>query len=134
MAKVFKFQDKKQLELDLNGAKFSVDTSDAKFLKNLKKFGQDLQGFGKEYKGIGDYDNIDDIDLDKLAKNNERILVLIAEGIDSLLGDGATKEIFGEREVDLDSITQVSFFIIGEINEYSDKRKLDKYSPQRLKG
>lgn len=138
-AKVFNFKKKETLKLELNGKIFEVDTSDQKFTENLKKFGLELQNLGsnKEYNLD---ENIENIDLNKLAKQNEKAMKLFAEGIDKLLGEKATEEIYGDHEVTLENIAELSFFIISEINEYAERKMKEKqkeisnkYSPKRVK-
>ena len=137
--RVFNFKEKDYLTLELNGVKFEVDTADQVFIENLKIFGLKLQNMGSN-EAYGEDVDLEDIDLEKLAKFNNEAIELFVEGIDKLLGDGATKEIFGEREVNFEDIAELGFFIISEINDYSEKKiadrhkeLLEKYSPRRIR-
>lgn len=137
--RVFNFKEKDYLTLELNGVKFEVDTTDQVFIENLKAFGLKLKNMSSN-EAYGEDVNLENIDLEKLAKFNNEAIELFVEGIDNLLGDGATKEIFGEREVNFEDIAELGFFIISEINDYSekkiaDRRKelLEKYSPRRIR-
>lgn len=138
-ARVFNFKEKDYLTLELNGVKFEVDTADQAFMENLKTFGLKLQDMGSN-EAYGEDTDLENIDLNELAKFNSGAIELFVEGIDKLLGDGATKEIFGEREVDLENIAELGFFVISEISDYSEKKTadrhkemLEKYSPRRIK-
>mgnify|MGYP000875930122 FL=1 len=137
--RVFNFKEKDYLTLELNGVKFEVDTADQVFIENLKAFGLKLQNMSSN-EAYGEDVNLENIDLEKLAKFNNEAIELFVEGIDNLLGDGATKEIFGEREVNFEDIAELGFFIISEINNYSEKKiadrhkeLLEKYSPRRIR-
>lgn len=124
MAKVFKFQEKRGLELDINGIEFNVDVSDPLFLGKLESFSKALLEINKRYK---DTENIDEV-----VKNAESIINACAEGIDSLLGENSTKRIFGDRPINFLDIAELSQFVFTEISDYVNKDLMSKYSPQRI--
>ena len=124
MAKVFKFQERKGLELDINGIKFNVDVSDPLFLGKLESFSKALLEINKRYEGT---ENIEEV-----VKNAENIMNACAEGIDSLLGENSTKRIFGDRPINFLDIAELSQFVFTEISNFVNEDMLSKYSPQRI--
>lgn len=124
MTKVFKFQERKGLSLDINGIEFDVDVSDPLFLGKLESFSKALLEINKRYE--------DTKNIKEVVKNAENIMNACAEGIDSLLGENSTKRIFGDRPINFLDIAELSQFVFTEISNFVNKDMLSKYSPQRI--
>lgn len=124
MARVFRFQEKKGLELDINEVKFFVEVNDPLFFAKLESFSKTLLKINSRYK--------DTKNIEEVAKNAEDIINACADGIDSLLGEGSTKKIFGDRPIGFLDITDLSHFVFTEISDYVNKDLMSKYSPQRI--
>ena len=124
MAKVFKFQERKGLELDINEIKFFVKVDDPLFFANLESFSKTLLKINSRYK--------DTKNIEEVVKNAEDIMNACVDGIDSLLGEGSTKKIFGDRPISFLDITDLSHFVFTEISDYVNKDLMSKYSPQRI--
>lgn len=124
MAKVFRFQEKRGLELDINEIKFFVEVDDPLFFAKLESFSKTLIEINNRYK--------DTKNIDEVVKNAEDIMNACADGIDSLLGEGSTKKIFGDRPISFLDITDLSYFVFTEISDYVNKDLMSKYSPQRI--
>ena len=124
MTRVFKFQERKGLELDINGIEFNVDVSDPLFLGKLEIFSKALLEINKRYE---DTENVKEV-----VKNAESIMNACADGIDNLLGEGSTKRIFGDRPINFLDIAELSQFVFTEISNFVNEDMLSKYSPQRL--
>ena len=124
MARVFRFQEKKGLELDINEIKFFVEVDDPLFFAKLENFSKTLLEINSRYK--------DTKNIEKVVENAEDIMNACADGIDSLLGEGSTKKIFGDRPISFLDITDLSHFVFTEISDYVNKDLMSKYSPQRI--
>jgi len=124
MARVFRFQEKKGLELDINEIKFFVEVDDPLFFAKLESFSKTLLEINSRYK--------DTKNIEKVVENAEDIMNACADGIDSLLGEGSTKKIFGDRPISFLDITDLSYFVFTEISDYVNKDLMSKYSPQRI--
>lgn len=124
MSNIFRFDDKPGVKLDLNGVEFTVDVTEPAFLKRLETFGQNMVKSGSNEK-FNSTDTINEAMIE--------VMEMCQEGIDSILGNGSTANIFGKREVNFLEISQLSFFIIEKIKEYIDNEFQVKYSPQRIK-
>lgn len=124
MTKVFKFQERKGLNLDINGIEFNVDVSDPLFLGKLESFSKALLEINKRYE--------DTKNIEEVVKNAENIMNACAEGIDSLLGENSTKRIFGDRSINFLDIAELSQFVFTEISNFVNEDMLSKYSPQRI--
>ncbi len=124
MAKVFKFQEKRGLELDINEIKFFVKVDDPLFFAKLESFSKTLLKINSRYK--------DTKNIEEVVKNAEDIMNACVDGIDSLLGEGSTKKIFGDRPISFLDIADLSHFVFTEISDYVNKDLMSKYSPQRI--
>lgn len=124
MTKVFRFQERKGLELDINEIKFFVKVDDPLFFAKLESFSKTLLEINSRYK--------DTKNIEEVVKNAEDIMNACADGIDSLLGEGSTKKIFGDRPISFLDITDLSHFVFTEISDYVNKDLMSKYSPQRI--
>ena len=124
MAKVFRFQEKKGLELDINEIKFFVEVDDPLFFAKLESFSKTLLEINSRYK--------DTKNIEEVVKNAESIMNACSDGIDSLLGEGSTEKIFGDRPISFLDITDLSHFVFTEISNYVNKDLMSKYSPQRI--
>lgn len=124
MAKVFRFQEKRGLELDINEIKFFVEVDDPLFFAKLESFSKTLIEINSRYK--------DTKNIDEVVENAEDIMNACVDGIDSLLGEGSTKKIFGDRPISFFDITDLSHFVFTEISDYVNKDLMSKYSPQRI--
>jgi len=124
MAKVFKFQEKRGLELDINEVKFFVEVDDPLFFAKLESFSKTLLEINSRYK--------DTKNIEKVVENAECIMSACVDGIDSLLGEGSTKKIFRDRPISFLDITDLSHFVFTEISNFVNKDILSKYSPQRI--
>lgn len=124
MAKVFRFQERKGLSLDINGIEFNIDVSDPLFLGKIESFSKILLEINNRYK--------DTEGIEKVVENTESIMSACVDGIDSLLGEGSTKNIFGDRPISFLDIADLSHFVFTEISDYVNKDLMSKYSPQRI--
>lgn len=103
MVKKFEFKDN-ALELDIAGSKFNIELT-----AEVIAASDDLKTAAGKYaaelskSGAGAKDLV------------EKTCEFLADGIDSLLGEGAAKTIFGDRAVTLLDLADVTNFVQSEI-------------------
>lgn len=121
MVKKFEF-GKNLLELDINGVKFEIDTTDPKLIGNAEKYGIEMQEYAdkseERAKKAGN------------AKTMEEMIQICVDSIDMMLGEGATKKIFKDRKVNFFDCIDIINFVTAEIGK-ARENKLQQYSPNR---
>lgn len=121
MVKKFQFGNN-LLELDINGAKFEIDTTDPKLIENAEKYGKEMQEYAqKAEKRAEEVGN---------AKAMEEVIQICVKSIDIVLGEGATKKIFKDRKINFFDAIDVINFITAEIKQSRDNL-YQKYTPNR---
>ena len=118
MARKFEFRNN-NLELDIAGNKFELDTTDVEVVARVQKFGKEAQEIGKKLADKGDF-----------AEALEETIQFCLDSIDSILGEGSSKEIFAGRKVGLFDCLDVIEYITTEVNE-SRSTKFQAYGPSR---
>lgn len=122
MGRKFEFQNN-NLELDIAGNDFSVDTLNPALLDAVEAFSKKAINF--------------DIDSEKSDSENVQMMCkFLAESIDGILGDDSTKKIFKNKpQVNFFDLMDVMDYMITEIKEFKEEknRKYGKYSPNRIK-
>lgn len=113
---VFKNND---LELDIAGNKFYVDTTDPGLIEKVLDFAKGAEVKAAELKGKEDY-------VEELKGTIEFTL----DAIDSILEEGAVGKIFEGRAVGLFDALDVLSYIVGSINKGKEDKFLE-YSPNR---
>lgn len=126
MSKVFNFKERKGLELELSGNKFSIDIFDPVIVDNLESFGKQLINISESYGDVKDSSSMHDTLKD--------VMESCVEGFDSLLGEGATAKIFEGRKMNFIDVAELSEFVVSELSEsikLVNSEILERYSPQR---
>lgn len=118
MAKKFVFKNN-DLELDIAGNKFYVDTTDPDLIEKVLDFARGAEKQAAELKDKEDY-------VEELRGTIEFSL----NAIDSILGEGASDKIFEGRRVGLFDVLDVLSYIVSAINKGRDDKFLE-YSPNR---
>lgn len=118
MVKKFEFKDN-DLKLDIAGEKFKIDTTNIKLVERVSSFGKVATKLSKELEGREDY-----------VQALKETIDFCQGSIDSILGKGATKQIFKNREVSLLDLLDVINYIMAQVKEDRDK-KFQVYSPNR---
>lgn len=114
MAK-FKFRDN-TLKLEIEDKTYNVDISN--FEQSEK-----LITIAKDAVKIGDKGNSE--------KTVETMLMMIQDAIDTILGSGATEEIFKDRKVNLLDLLDLLAYITEEITEFRSNKLERIYSVNR---
>lgn len=113
--KEFNFTSK-NVELLIAGHTFSVDVSDAAFMKNIQSFGETAIAKSKELNVSGDY-----------AKALNELLDFTNESIDVILGEGSAAIIFEGRSKNFFDALDVLAYISENVNEAISSRSTGKY-------
>lgn len=114
MAK-FKFRDN-TLKLDIEDKVYNVDISNFEQSEKLLTIAKDAMEV--ENKGNSE-------------KTVETMLMMIQDAIDTILGSGATKEIFKDRKVNLLDLLDLLAYITEEITEFRSNKLERIYSVNR---
>ena len=115
----FKFRDN-AVNLDFDGKEFTLDPFDEEILTKIEEVGTKARNISES---IGD----------KPAKEQlTEMMDFMAESIDSILGKGAIKEIFGKRKIRFCDLLDIFSYIADEMKKGRDTI-VDRYSPERLK-
>lgn len=119
MVKKFEFRDQ-STDIEIAGKTFSLDVTSPSLLRRIEKFGREAvaQSFIDE----------DDDYITQLEKSID----FMQHAIDQILGEGAAKEIFGDREVSFLEMLDLINFLRDTVLE-ARKEKLSKYSADRVK-
>lgn len=118
MANKFEFKNN-DLELDIAGSKFYVDTTDPELIERVLEFAKGAQAMAEELKGKEDY-----------VKELKQTISFCLGAIDSILGEGSSDRIFAGRKVGMFDCLDVISYIVKSINENKDNKFLE-YSPNR---
>lgn len=119
MVKTFQFRDHKT-KLDIAGHIFEVDTTDPESIRKIQEFGQ--QAIKQDFL---DKD-------DEYIVQVEKSLEFMHNAIDSILGEGATEQIFEGRSVSFLDMLDILNYVNDVVLE-ARKKQFDKYSPERVK-
>ena len=114
MAK-FKFRNN-NLKLEIEDNIYNIDITNFERSEELLKIAQDAIKLGE--KGNS-------------TENIEQIILMIEKAIDTLLGKGATKEIFKDRKINLLDLIDLLVFITEEINNFRVDKLEKVYSVNR---
>ena len=115
----FKFRDN-AINLDFDGKEFTLDPFDEDVLTKIAEVGLKAS-------------EISDTLKDKPAKEQlTEMMDFMVESIDSILGKGAIKEIFGKRKIRFCDLLDIFSYITDEMKKGRDTI-VDRYSPERLK-
>ena len=114
MAK-FKFRNN-NLKLEIEDKTYNIDITNFEQSEELLKIAQDAIKLGE--KGNS-------------TKNIEQIILMIEKAIDTILGKGATKEIFKDRKINLLDLIDLLVFITEEINNFRVDKLQKVYSVNR---
>lgn len=114
MAK-FKFRDN-TLKLDIEDKVYNVDISNFEQSEKLLTIAKDAMEVGN--KGNSE-------------KTVETMLMMIQDAIDTILGSGATEEIFKDRKVNLLDLLDLLAYITEEITEFRSNKLERIYSVNR---
>lgn len=120
MVKKFEFKDN-NLTLDISGAKFKIDTSDPELVARVLKFGEEAE---EKANKIGKKEDF--------SKALEDMIEFCTTSIDTILGKGASKEIWGNRPITFFDALDVINYIMDSVKEDRSK-KFNKYTPNRAK-
>lgn len=118
MTKKFQFKNN-DLELDIAGNKFYVDTTDPELIERVLDFAKGAESMAKELKNKDDY-----------VKELKETIEFCLGAIDSILGEGSSDKIFEGRKVGMFDCLDVISYIVNSINENKDNKFLE-YSPNR---
>ena len=112
--------------MTINGVELNIDFTDADTIEKIDKGNKEVQDKTKELEK-----NIENISPAEGIRQECKIL---KEFLDYVLGDGTSKEIFGEKN-SLRECLKTFEDIINERNRQFDNLQnvVDKYSPDRLK-
>lgn len=113
--KEFNFTSK-NAELLIAGHTFSVDVSDATFIKKIQSFGETAIAKSKELGVSGDY-----------AKAVNELLNFTNESIDVILGEGSAAIIFEGRSKNFFDALDVLAYISENVIEAINSRSTGKY-------
>lgn len=115
----FKFRDN-AVNLDFDGKEFTLDPFDNDTLTKIEEVGIKASEISESLK-------------DKPAKEQiNDMMDFMVESIDSILGKGAIKEIFGKRKIRFCDLLDIFSYIAEEMKKGRDTI-VDRYSPERLK-
>lgn len=114
MAK-FKFRDN-TLKLDIEDKVYNVDISNFEQSEKLLTIANDALKIGEQGNST---DTV------------ETMLMMIQDAIDTILGSGATKEIFKDRKVNLLDLLDLLAYITEEITEFRSNKLERIYSVNR---
>ena len=116
---VFKFRDNVVI-LDFDGKKFTLDPFENDTLTKIEEVGLKASEISKSLK-------------DKPAQEQlTEMMDFMVESIDSILGKGAIKEIFGKRKIRFCDLLDIFSYIAAEMKKGKDTI-VDRYLPERLK-
>lgn len=118
MANKFEFKSN-DLELDIAGKLFYVDTTDPELIERVLDFAKGAQTMAEELKGKEDY-----------VEELKGTISFCLDAIDSILGEGSSDKIFEGRKVGLFDTLDVISYIVNSMNEGKDNKFLE-YSPNR---
>lgn len=118
MTKRFEFQSN-NLELDIAGNIFEVDTTNPELVERVLKFSSEAKKLAGEMNEKTDF----------TAALKETI-EFCTDAIDSILGTGASKKIFEGRKVGLFDCLDIINFIVTEVKDHRQS-KFQSYSPNR---
>ena len=114
-----KFISKGDVELNINGVEFSLDSTDVGLIKTIDEFSKEAQE-----------------KADAMAKREDVVEALVeateyvTDVIDLILGEGASKQIFKDTPISLFKATEVINYISESIGN-SRISNSAKYSPNR---
>lgn len=115
----FKFRDN-AVNLDFDGKEFTLDPFDEDVLTKIEEVGLKANKISGSLK-------------DKPAKEQiNDMMDFMVESIDSILGKGTIKEIFGKRKIRFCDLLDIFSYIADEMKKGRDTI-IDRYSPERLK-
>lgn len=114
----FVFQDNGTV-LDFGTAKFVVDVTDPDLIDKVLTFAKGAQDKAKELKDNEDY-----------VEGLREIIKFSLGSIDSMLGEGASEEIFKGRKVSMMDAIQVLDYITEEVKK-GKETAFKPYSPNR---
>lgn len=117
MVREFRFED--DVQLNINGAEFSFDSTDMDLIKGLEKFAIESQDFAETLSKREDY----------LEAAKEAITFSLT-AIDSFLGEGASDKIFKDTKVSIVKAMDVINYISDEVGK-ARANSMTKYSPNR---
>ena len=118
MTKKFEFKSN-DLELDIAGNKFYVDSTNPELIEKVLDFAKGAEDKAKELKGKDDY-----------VEELKETISFCLGAIDSILGEGSSDKIFEGRKVGMFDCLDVIYYIVNSINENKDNKFLE-YSPNR---
>lgn len=113
--KEFKFREN-NLELSIEDKIFNIDISSFEDSEKLIKIANDALKISEDGNS---------------KETIEKMIVMIEEAIDTILGEGATKEIFANRKINYLDIIDLLAFITEEIIEFRSKKLERVYSVNR---
>jgi len=108
------------VNLDFDGKEFTLDPFDEDVLTKIEEVGLKANKISGSLK-------------DKPAKEQiNDMMDFMVESIDSILGKGAIKEIFGKRKIRFCDLLDIFSYIAEEMKKGRDTI-VNRYSPERLK-
>lgn len=114
MAK-FKFRDN-TLKLDIEDKTYEVDISNFEQSEKLLTIAKDAMKIGEQ---------------GNTEKTVETMIMMIEDAIDTILGNGATKDIFQDRKINLLDLLDLLAYITEEITEFRANKLEKVYSVNR---
>lgn len=119
MVQKFEFRDQRT-EIEIAGVTFRLDVTNPALLRRIEQFGKEAveQSFIDE--------------KDDYLTQIEKSIKFMQNAIDQILGEGATKEIFQDREVSFLDLLDVIDFLREAVLQ-ARKDQLGKYSADRVK-
>lgn len=118
MVKKFEFKNN-DLELDIAGNKFCLDTTDPTLIEKVLEFAKEAEAKAEELKNKDDY-----------VEELKTTIQFCLEAIDNILGEGSSEMIFQGRKVGLFDALDVLNYIIQSVKKGRED-KFKEYSPNR---